>query len=161
MRNFKISIYYLSLVFTSFSGAQVAQYFEGRWDCEVPDHHLNFQWEAHLTMEGHWLSGKTTKQGVLLSTDFWRIEKNGQPTIRRVFLADGSFVETDTQGWRHKKIKATGQLFEKKSITEVRETIRFKTEDHFEAISEQKKNEIWTLRSKEICTRTKIEKASN
>lgn len=141
----------LSLVLPSFSRAQVASYFEGRWSCEVANSSLKFHWDAQLVMDRQWLSGKTTKQGALLSTDFWRIKKNSKLSTRRVFLGDGSFVEMETSSSRKQRIKMTGHLQELSKISELRETIRIKSDDTFEAVTEKKVDKKWQVQSKETC----------
>lgn len=158
----------LSLVFcwvlcvfhSSVASAQDAKFFVGKWNCEAVGKDQEFTWEAEIVLDGRWLSGKTKLKGALLSIDYWRIESNGQPSLRRVFLSDGSIVETKTNlGWKKNRLRMQGSLQEKKRVIETRENLRWMDDDTFEASIEQKKGAKWKSRGKEICRRQLIEKS--
>ncbi|MBL7670374.1 MAG: hypothetical protein JNM39_07795 [Bdellovibrionaceae bacterium] len=131
-----------------------AKFFVGSWKCEAVDQAVNFRWEVELILDGQWLSGKTISRGVLQSVDIWKVESHGQPSLRRVFLADGSFVESSTKaGWKKLKLRSHGLLREKKRNIETRETLRWVDEKTFEAKTERKVEKKWIFHSKEICSK--------
>lgn len=131
-----------------------ASFFIGTWKCEAIDQAVNFKWEVDAILGGHWLSGRTTSRGVLQSIDVWKVENHGQPSLRRVFLSDGSFVESlSKRGWRNLKLRSQGLVKEKKRTIQTRETLRWIDEKTFEARMERMVDQKWTPQPKEVCTR--------
>ncbi len=150
----------LCIIHSPIASAQDAKFFVGQWNCEAVGKQQEFTWEAEIVLDGRWLSGKTKVKGILLSIDYWRVESNGQPSFRRLFLSDGSFVETTTKhGWRKNKLRMQGLLQEKKRVIETRETLFWKDENTLEASIEQRKGSAWKSRGKEICRRQVMEKS--
>lgn len=131
-----------------------AKFFIGTWKCEVLHQAVSFRWEVESILDGRWLSGRTSSHGVLQSIDIWKVENDGQPSLRRVFLSDGSSVESQSQrGWKKLKLRSHGLLKEKKRVIETRETLRWVDEKTFEAKMERKVEKKWIPHSTEVCSR--------
>lgn len=142
-------------------GKETAQFFQGHWSCEDSEHKQKFVWEAKSVMDGPWIAGQTTAQGSVQSMDFWKVNAQGQPILRKVFLNDGGLVEVQSRGWRKNILKSTGTLKTLKSSFQIRETIKKIDEKTFESSWEKKAVISDSVKKDEKTPEKDIEKNTN
>lgn len=128
-------------------------YFKGNWVVKMKDNpKASFNWTVKDDLDGGWTTGVVERNGVKVSTDFWR--QNDKLIERYAFTSDGAFVKIESFGWESNRLILTGTMSGKSGETKVRETITKVNEREFNALWERENSDgKWIKFSDEICTK--------